>query len=154
MTATLLWASVVAAYPTSDLVSLTNPRNTQGTGVDTAWGEAAAQETIDLFPVYAQVAFDANDPQHMAVGRHATIAVLYSRGGTAQSGARMKWEDVFSDSGLLGRLRKTSARGHASPQTNSQVQTASEAQGGAPVKPWAGRESLPGGLLPNRGRAR
>jgi len=153
MTATTLWASVVSNYESEGLINLTNPRDNSATSVDTTYGESAAQEVIDLFPLYGQVDYDASSSQHVAVGRRATIAVLYERGGTASSIAEVEWNEVFGDDGLLTKLKRTSARGRQGPSSNSGVQQKSElTSNGRKVRGWSDPASLPGGrrYMPRR----
>lgn len=153
MTATALWASVVANYEAEGLVNLTNPRDNQATAIDTTYGESAAQEVIDLFPVYGQVEYDASDSRHVAVGRHAVIAVLYARGGTSSTIAEVEWKAVFDDEGMIARLKRTSARARPAPVSNSGVQQRSElTSDGRRVRGWSDPDSLPGGrnYLPRR----
>lgn len=146
MTATALWASVVANSESEGLVNLTNPRDPAATSVDTTYGESAAQEAIDLFPLYAQVAYDSADSQHIAIGRRACIAVLYERGGTSSTISEVEWSEVFGDDGLLSKLKRTSARGRRGPSSNSGVQQKSELNSnGRPVRGWSDVESLPRG---------
>lgn len=153
MTASALWTDVVANYEGEGLINLTNPRDNSATAVDTTYGESAAQEVIDLFPLYGQVVYDASDSQHVAVGRRAVIAVLYERGGTASTIAEVEWKEVFGDDGLLMKLKRTSARGRQTPNSNSGVSQRSElTTDGQKVRPWSSPDALPGGrgFLPRR----
>jgi len=144
--ATDLWASVVANYESEGLVNLTNPRDNSATTVGTAYGESAAQEVVDLFPLYGQVVYDAASSQHLAVGRRAVIAVLFERGGTASSIAEVEWKEVFGDDGLLTKLKRTSARARQGPNSNSGVQQRSELTStGQKVRGWSDPDALPGG---------
>lgn len=151
--ATDLWASVVANYESEGLINLTNPRDNNATSITTAYGQSAAQEVIDLFPLYGQVTYDEASSQHIAVGRRATIAVLYERGGTASSIAEVEWKEVFGDDGLLMKLKRTSARGRQGPNSNSGVRQKSElTSSGRQVRGWSDPDSLPGGrrYMPRR----
>jgi len=148
-----LWTSVVANYESEGLVNLTNPRDNNATTVDTTYGQTAAQEAIDLFPLYGQVDYDESDTQHIAVGRRAVIAILFERGGTTSTIAEVEWKEVFGDDGLLTKLKRTSARGRQGPSSNSGVRQKSElTSNGRRVRGWSDPESLPGGrsYMPRR----
>lgn len=152
MSASTLWASVVANYDEGGLVSLTNTGETSSESIDTAVGESAAREVIDLWPIYAQEEFSASNTAHMAVGRHAVIAVLWHRGGTSTDIAKVRWDDVFSPDGLISRVRRTGPRGRQGPSTNSGVQQRTETVNGRRVRGWSDPDSLPGSrnYLPTR----
>ena len=66
MTASALWTAVVASYDSATLISLTNINAPEATAIVTATGESAAQEVIDLWPLYAQESYDASDASHVA----------------------------------------------------------------------------------------
>ena len=153
MTATALWAAVVASYSEQTLIDLTRVNDQASSTISTTVGESAAQEVIDLWPLYAQVAFDVTNAAHVAVGKHATIAVLWCRSPSAQV-AKVEWGEVFGEDGMIGRVRLTGARAHTVARSNSGVQQASELDNGIAVRGWSDRESLPGGLLPSRLTAR
>tara|TARA_R110002110_G_scaffold232807_7_gene448503 strand:- start:597 stop:1076 length:480 start_codon:yes stop_codon:yes gene_type:complete len=151
--ATDLWASVVANYESEGLINLTNPRDNNATAITTAYGQTAAQEVIDLFPIYGQVEYDSSSTLHVAVGRRATISVLYSRGGTSSTIAEVEWDEVFGDSGIITKLKRTSARARQGPNSNSGVSQRSElTSSGQKVRGWSDPDSLPGGrgYLPRR----
>lgn len=153
MTATALWAAVEAAYETEGLISLTNLRDPSATAVDDTVGESAAQHYIDLFPLFAQRAYDASDPQHVAIGLRGVVAILWERGGSATTIAEVKWREVFGDDGLLKQLRRTEGgRGRQAPKSNSGVRQRSELAGGRAVRGWSDPEALPYGraYLPRR----
>lgn len=150
MTAAALWAAVVESYDEDGLITLTNIRDRSATTVNTTVGENAAQGVIDLWPAYAQVAFDSNNTLHVEAGKRACIAMLWSRGGTAASIAKIEWDEVWGDEGLIGRVRRTGARGLTGPMTNSGVSMAAEESNGRAVAGWSDRESIPSGLLPVR----
>ena len=151
MTATALWAAVVVSYEANGLISLTNIRDRSASTIDTTAGEDAAQAVINLWPVYAQEDYDAADATHVEVAKRATIAVLWQRGGSAQTIAKVEWDEVFSPDGLISRVRRTGPRGRNSPASNSGVSQKSElTASGRPVRGWADKESLPGGILPGR----
>ena len=144
--ATELWASVVANNESEGLLNLTNPRDPNATVVDTTYGESAAQEVIDLFPLYGQVVYVSTDSQHVAVGRRAVLAVLYQRGGTSSTIAEVEWKEVFGDDGLLTKLKRTSARARQGPKSNSGVSQKSELNSdGRRARGWSDPDSLPGG---------
>lgn len=152
MSASTLWSSVVAAYDEHGLAQLTNTHTPDAASIDTAVGESAAQEVIDLWPLYAQEEFSASNSAHMAVGRHAVIAVLWNRGGSSTEIAKIRWDDVFSQDGMISRVRRTGPRGRQGPRTNSGVKTRSELVNGRRVRGWSDPDALPGGqdFLPQR----
>ncbi len=153
MTASALWTDVVANYESEGLINLTNPRDNGATAVDATYGATAAQEVIDLFPIYGQVDYDATNSQHVTVGRRGVIAVLYERGGTSSTIAEVEWNQVFGDDGLITKLKRTSARARQGPNTNSGVRQKSELTStGRRVRGWSDVDSLPLGRrwLPRR----
>lgn len=150
MTATILWAAVVESYEDEGLRSLTNPRDKGAAAINTTYGENAAQDVIDLWPMYAQVEWDETDTRHIAVGKQAVIAMLFRRGGSSAKIEQVKWDEVFGDDGLLTRLRRTSPRGRSVPSSNSGVSQRSELESGRAVRGWSDRDSLPPGILPRR----
>lgn len=144
---------MLANYEQEGLVNLTNPRDNNATAVDTAYGHSAAQEVIDLFPIYAQVTFDVDNSQHVTVARRAVIAVLYARGGTAATITEVVWKDVFGEDGLMDRLKRTSARARPAPVSNSGVRQRSElTSDGQRSRGWSDPDALPGGrsYMPRR----
>jgi len=150
MTATALWTAVVASYPANGLISLTNIDDAAATTINTTFGENAAQAVIDLWPIYAQEAYDSSDATHVEVAKEGVIAMLWRRGGTSNTIAEVKWDSVFSPDGLISRVRRTGSRGHGSPSSNSGVSTKSELSNGRAVRGWADRDSLPPGYMPRR----
>lgn len=146
-----LWTSVVAAYDSGGLISLTNIRDRSATAVNTTTGQNAAQEVIDLWPAFAQVAYDDTDALHVAVARQGVIAVLWRRGGSASTIEQVKWDEVFGDDGLLAKVRRTGARGRVSPLTNSGLSSSpDQTSDGRTVRPWSDPDSFPTGTLPLR----
>lgn len=149
--ATELWASVEAAYDVAGLVALTNIRDRSATTVNDTAGTSAAQEVIDLWPVYAQAAYDSTDATNVAIGRQAVIAVLWRRGGAATTIEQVKWDEVFGDEGMVTKLRRTNSRARLSPATNSAVQPSPESTtDGRNVRGWADKDAMPLGILPSR----
>jgi len=151
MTATALWAAVVADYDTDGLISLTNIRDRSATTIDTAVGEAAAQGVINLWPIYAQTDYDPDNPVHVEVAELGVIAMLWRRGGSASAIEQVKWDEVFGDEGLITRLRRTGPRGRQRPSSNSGVQQAPERDAsGRAVRGWSDLQSLPANYMPLR----
>lgn len=148
-----LWTSVKANFDSRGLVTLTNPKDRSATTIDDTYGTTAAKEAIDLWDLFAQVDYDGADAKHLAVARHATIAVLWRRGGTASTIEQVKWDSVFGPEGMIARVRATGPRGHPEPISNSGVQNPTEAVGGRKVVPWSSRKALPTGYLPDQVRA-
>lgn len=154
MSATNLWAAVVASYDANGLIPLTNTRNRAATTINTAVGESAAQAVIDLWPAYAQEPYDEADATHVEVAKMGVVAMLWRRGGTSTNIAKVEWDEVFSADGLITRVRRTGPRARVSPASNSGVQTTSEDIGGRPVQGWSDPGSMPPGILPSRRLAR
>jgi hypothetical protein len=149
MTATALWAAVVASYDADGLLALTNIRDRTATAINATVGQSAAQAVIDLWPAYAQESYDAANPLHVEVGKRATIAVLWSRGGTSAEIARVEWAEVFGDGGMVEKVRNTGARARVGPVTNSGIQPSRDQTiDGRPVRGWSDPASLPAGFLP------
>jgi hypothetical protein len=147
-----LWSATVASYPTRVMLSLTRPEDTTATVIDTAWGTAAALATIEMWPIYAQTAYDETNPAHVQVGIRGTVAFLFERGGTSTEIAKIKWEDVFSDEGMLAKIKATGPRAHPAPRSNSQTAGPSSellSDGSRPLG-WSDSGNLPGGILPSR----
>lgn len=149
-----LWEAVKADYDVDGLITLTNVRDRAATLIDDDVGKNAAEAVVNLWPVYAQDAYDATDAAQVEVAEMAVIAVLWRRGGSATTIEQVKWDTVFSADGMIARVRRTGARGHGTPSTNSGVrQRAETAPGGQAIRGWSDRDSLPPGYLPNRLRA-
>jgi hypothetical protein len=151
--ATDLWDSVVANYPAEGILSLTNVRAPEATAIDATYGATAAQEAIDSFPLYAQIVFAPADAQHVLVGRRAVIAILFERGGTSSEIAKVEYDEVYGDGGLMEKLQRTGARGRSIGQSNSGVRQRSElTSNGKRVLGWSDADALPGGrrYLPRR----
>lgn len=148
-----LWAAVVARYPASDLISLTNLRDPNASTINTTAGESAAQDAITRWPLDAQVDYDATNALHVAIGVTATLAILFDRGGAATTLVKVEMDKVFAEDGLLGKLRKIGARGRQVPASNSGVTTPAEDRHGA-VLGWSDPDALPHGIMPNTRTAR
>lgn len=151
MSAANLWTAVKADYDADGLISLTNIRNRGATAIDDTVGTAAAQAVINLWPAYAQVAYDANNALHVEAAELGVISILWRRGGASSTIEQVKWDEVFGTEGVIARIRRTGPRGHARPVSNSGVQQAPETgPDGGQVRGWADRESLPAGFLSTR----
>ena len=148
--ATDLWAAVEARYDANGLLTLTNIRDRSATSVDDTVGETAAQNVIDLWPAYAQAAYDSSDNAHVEAACQGVIAMLWRRGGSATQIANVKWDTVFSSDGVIARITRTGARGRQAPVTNSGVSQNAETRQGRTVRGWSDRDALPQGLLPSR----
>lgn len=146
--ATDLWTLVKTEYATAGLLTLTNVRDPGASAIDDTVGEAAAQAVIDLWPRYAQEAYDSTDGAHKQVAKEGVIAILYRRGGTSTQIARVKYEDVFSPDGMIAEVRKTGPRSHQVVSTNSGLQHRREDHNGRKKRPWADNVSMPTGWLP------
>ena len=148
--ATDLWAAVVASFDEDGLIALTNIRDRAATTILTANGENAAQGVIDLWPAYAQASYDPANTLHVEVAKRATIALLWSRGGSSATIAKVEWDEVFSADGLISKVRGTGARARPAPSSNSGVSTRVEAEDGRRVQGWSDRGAMPIGYLPSR----
>lgn len=150
--ATDLWASVVEHYHEDGLIDLTNINDRGATTVNTTAGENAAQAVLDLWDMYAQIEYDEDETTHLETARQGVIAMLWRRGGSSSSIAQVKWDEVFSNDGLIAKLRNTQPRGRTGPTSSgSGVVASSESRYGA-VRPWSDPDSLPVGLMPLRSR--
>jgi len=149
-----LWTNVKAAYATDLLLPLTNIHDATAIAIDDAVGTAAAQQAIDYFVMYAETTFVITTSTHNAVGIRATIAVLLERGGVSSALAREEWDEVFGDTGLLSKVKKTGARGRQAFTTNSNMTQASGlTSSGKRRKPWGDVESLPVNYMPRSSEA-
>lgn len=151
--ATDLWDAVEASYDEKGLISLTNVNTNSATTIDTAVAHDAAQDVINLWPVYAQEDYDGSAATHVTVAKEGVIAVLWRRGGTAASIARVHWDEVFSPDGMISRIRRVGPRGRKAASSNSGVRQSSERlSDGSAVRPWSDPQALPSGrnYLPNR----
>jgi len=149
-----IWTAVKVAYPEAYLLPLVTGMDPSPTSIgvtEDAVGTAAAKQTIDLWPAYVQEAFDVSDALHMAVALRGTIAVLFERGGTSATIAKVEWKEVFDNNGLMGKVKRTGPRGRPAPTTNSGVSQKSELlANGQRARPWADWASLPHGIRPQR----
>jgi hypothetical protein len=142
--AALLWQATRDAYSAAGLVTLTNITARSETSINDDAGTSAAQHVIDLWEIHAQTPFDILSTTHVAVGTQAVIAVLWRRGGSATQIEQVKWETVFGDDGLIGKVRKTGPRAHGVPAISGNTKSKREGtlQGG-PILPWSDPGSLP-----------
>jgi len=149
--ATDLWTAVVASYDEDGLITLTNIRDRAATTINTAVGQDAAQGVINLWPVYSQADYDGSNALHVEVAKMGVIALLWRRGGTAASIAKIEWDEVFSDEGTISKVRRTGARGRGRPSSNSGVMQRAETDGnGNLIRGWSDRDSLPVNWLPTQ----
>lgn len=145
-----LWNATLESYDTDGLITLTNIRDRSATAISDNVGNNAALAVIDLWPIYAQEEFDDENLTHIEVGKRALIAVLWSRGGTATSIAKVEWDEVFSADGLIAKVRGTGARGRPAPETDSSVATSSDWIDGRQAYGWSDPRSMPHGYFPRR----
>lgn len=154
MTAADLWTACEAAYSVQALTELTNPDSRSASESDDAKGQNAAQAVIDLWPLYAQVAYDAANDLHVQVGVMGVIAVLHRRGGSSSTIDKVTWDEVFGDDGMMMKLKRTGARARSAPVISGSTERSTEATtSGGNVRPWSDRSSRPGGLSPDRNPA-
>ena len=146
-TAEDLWTEVKTSYGTPLLTSLTGgDRN--GSIPDDVKGVDAAQGVLDLWEPHVQAKYDAADRQHVEVAKRGVIAMLWSRGGTGAEVARVKWDDVFGDNGLMVKLRRTGSRGRISPEKGD---TYSRDIGDRARPNWSDPSRRPANSLPRSG---
>jgi hypothetical protein len=144
-----LWTAVKASYDSAGLLTLTNIRNRAAVAINDTAGTSASQAVIDLWPIYAQAAYDPLSATNIELGKLGVIAVLWRRGGTSSTIEQVKWDEVFGQSGAIANLRRTGARGHAEPKTNSgALRSPDLTADGRPVLPWSDRRSMPPNFLP------
>jgi len=148
MTAAALWTAVKADYDTDGLISLTNIKNRAASTINDTVGTAAAQAVINLWPAYAQTAYDAANELHVEAAEMGVIAILWRRGGSSSSIEQVKWDEVFGDGGVISKIRMTGPRARMAPSSNSGVTQADERTADwSNVRGWADRESLPPNFL-------
>lgn len=149
--ATDLFEAVKLVYDVDGLVTLTNIRDRSKTTITESVGDAAAQSVIDLWPAYAEVAYQASNALHEEAAILGVIAILWRRGGTSSEIEQVKWDEVFGTDGVISRIRRTGPRGRRGPSTNSNLtQATGLTTSGRKFRPWADDESLPLNFLPNR----
>jgi len=138
-----LWAAVVADYDNDGLITLTNIRDRSVNAIDTAVGEAAAQAVINLWPAFAQVDYDAADALHVEAAELWVIAMLWRRGGSASSIAKVEWDEAIT---TVEKVKTTDPRSHRVGKSNSGTATSSErTSDGERTYGWSDPASLPGG---------
>jgi phage gpG-like protein len=144
-----LWAAVKVSYDANGLIALSNIRDRTASAVDDTVGTDAALQVIDLWPLYAQVAYDNTDSQHLAVAKRGTIAVLYERGGSSSAIAKVEWDEVFGDGGLIIRPGVYAPRIPTDTTANQGVDTMARAtfDKGAKVARWERKLANPSAAL-------
>lgn len=149
-----LWTAVVARYDSGGLISLTNIRSDgEASEINTTVGTEAANGVLNLWPAYAQVAFDITDGLHIETAVLGVIAMLWQRGGSSFTIAEVKWDKVFANEGIIAQIKKTGPRGHRGPSSNSGVTQRVETVDGRRFVPWADRDALPTNWMPSRVRS-
>ena len=137
MSASALWTAVVARYDNGGLLSLTNVRTRNASAINTTVGEQAATDVINFyFPTLAQQAYDPLDSGHVALCVEGVIALLWKRGGTAQTISRVNWEDWET---MAGKFKGVTSRARIVMSTNSQLTPSQEVPTGEQRRPWADR---------------
>jgi hypothetical protein len=146
-----IWTAVKARYDSAGLTTLTNILDPSQTTVDDTVGTEAANGVLNLWPAYAQVAFDINDGTHTEAAVLGTIATLWRRGGSSTTIEQVKWDEVFGPDGIIAKIRRTNPRAHGVPSSNSGVsQKAEQTSAGGRYRGWSDRESLPAHYMPRR----
>jgi hypothetical protein len=140
-----LWAYVKTVYSAEGLLTLTNIQDRSATAIDDTVGLAASDSVINLWPAYAQVAFDETNALHLEVAVEGVIAMLWRRGGSSTSIEQVKWDTVFGASGTIEKLRRTSPRARSGPSSNSSTITSTPRTN---RYGWSDTASLPPGFLP------
>tara|TARA_R100001510_G_C7605048_1_gene170497 strand:+ start:534 stop:998 length:465 start_codon:yes stop_codon:yes gene_type:complete len=147
VTAAALWTTCKSNYDTQGLVELTNIRDRTATTIDDTVGEAAAQAVINLWPIYTQVDYDSTSALHVEIAMQGVISLLYRRGGASTQIEQVRWESVWDDEGLMGRLRKTNVRGRKPPKISGNIKASRPSR---QSKPWSDSQSLPVNYLPRQ----
>jgi len=144
-----LWEAVKLSYDSKQLITLTNIHQRNQTSIDETVGDNAALGVINIWIIYAQVAYDENDGLHVEVAKRGVIAMLWERGGVSVTIARQEWAEVFTD-GIVDKLKRTGPRSRMSPSSNSNVaQHSGLLSDGTKPEPWADVRALPLGLMPS-----
>lgn len=144
-----LWAAVKSRYDEQGLISLTNIRKRNAGSINNDVGEQAADDVILAFYTDVQTDYDHTSDYHLAVGVEGVIAMLWKRGGTAATIAKVKWEDWVE---RAKTLKNVEPRGHAEPNTTSGLQPTKDGENISGRRhPWADRINFRG-LLPRVGR--
>jgi len=147
--ATELWAAVKARYDEQGLISLTNVRKRNAGAINNDVGEQAADDVILAFYTDVQTDYDDTSDYHLTVAIEGVIAMLWKRGGTAATIAKVKWEDWVERAKIL---KGVEPRGHAEPGTNSGLQPSRDGEVTfGRQRPWSDRMNFRG-LLPRVGR--
>lgn len=108
-------------YSDQYLVELTNPQNRNATTVNTTLLDNASADVDALFDVYAGVAYDDTDAQHIAVAVEGVIAFLMRRTGQSAAEARIAaWITSMKD------LGKTEGRNRVTPDSTTRMQPSSD----------------------------
>jgi hypothetical protein len=148
-----LWTAVKVSYNNDGLIPLTRGPSTNETTVDDTAGTDAALGVINLWPAYAQEAYDSTNALHVEVAKQGVIAMLWRRGGSSTKIEQVKWDSVFSPEGIIAKVKRTGPRGHEKPQSNSNITQASGLSStGKKKRAWADVDSLPSqgqGIMPS-----
>ena len=143
-----LFEAVKVSYDSKQLITLTNIHQRDATAIDEAVGDDAALGVINLWIIYAQIAYEENEALHVEVAKRGVIAMLWERGGVSVTIARQEWAEVFTD-GIVEALKRTGPRSRMSPSSNSNVtQHSGLLSDGSKPEPWADVRALPLGLMP------
>ena len=60
---------------------------------------------IDLWPSYAEVAYDSSNALHEEIAMEWLIAIMWRRGGTATTIDEVKWDQVVGPNGMIEKLK-------------------------------------------------
>ncbi len=112
---------VTDRYSTQYLVELTNPQDRGATTINTTLLGFAADDVDGLFDVYAGVAYDDSDAQHIAVAVEGVIAFLLRRTGQSTADARIStWVSTMRD------LSRTEGRNRVTPDSTTRMQPSAD----------------------------
>ncbi len=111
-----LLTDVPNRYATQNLVELTNPQDRNAIAISTRL-DRAVDDVEGMFPIYAGVAFDENDANHVAIGSEGVVALLIRRTGQAIGEARMA--QFLSALRALGQIE---GRNRVTPDSTTKMQ--------------------------------
>jgi phage gp36-like protein len=134
-----LAAEVIARYPNSRLVQLTNPGDGSATTVDTTRLGYAVTDAQNEFEDIAGVAYDNSVSKHVTAAVQGVIAFLYL-GAESPGAAADKEYDRFIE--MSERVAEVTGRNRVKPTTSSILTPSSEQQGTETVRPDTDRENF------------
>jgi hypothetical protein len=140
-----LWTAVKTAYDAEILKPLTNINDRNATAIDNTYGTECANQCIGLWAMHTEVDYDVDDAGHLAVSIRGVFAILLQRGGGGSSTANKEFDKVFSDGGLMTKIKSTGPRSRQSPVTSGPDVSVDNTN----QEPYSHFNSLPVGFLPS-----